>query len=54
MTPDLILVAVSLFAWGVGEGLFVYFQPLYLQEFGASPIQIGTIIGGMGIAMALT
>lgn len=54
MTRDLILVALSLFTWGVGEGMFIYFQPLYLQKLGASPLGIGAILGGMGIAMAIT
>lgn len=54
MTRDLMLVSISLFAWGIGEGMFIYFQPIYLQELGASPILIGTILGAMGIAMAVT
>lgn len=54
MTSDLMLVAVSLFCWGIGEGMFIYFQPIYLQQMGASPLIIGTILGGMGIAMAVT
>jgi hypothetical protein len=31
MTRDLILVALSLFAWGLGEGMFIFFQPIYLR-----------------------
>ncbi|HTX79085.1 MAG TPA: MFS transporter, partial [Longilinea sp.] len=54
MKRDLFLVAASMFTWGAGEGLFFYFQPLYLQQWGASPILIGTIYGAMGIAMAIT
>jgi MFS family permease len=53
MNRNLILVAASLFAWGIGEGLFIYFQPLYLQEWGANPLLIGGIFGGMGIAMVV-
>lgn len=52
MKRDLGLVALSLFIWGIGEGMFFYFQPLYLQEFGADPLEIGGILGGYGIAMA--
>lgn len=52
MNRNLLLVTISLFAWGMGEGLFIYFQPLYLQEFGADPVMIGGIFGAMGIAMA--
>ncbi len=50
---DLILIAFSFFTWGIGEGLFYYFQPIYLQELGATPILIGTILGLNGMAMAL-
>jgi len=53
MNRNLLLVTISLFTWGVGEGLFIYLQPLYLQEFGANPVMIGTIFGVMGIAMAV-
>ena len=53
MNRNLLLVAISLFAWGMGEGLFIYFQPLYLQEWGADPVMIGTIFGAMGISMAV-
>ena len=53
MNRNLLLVAISLFIWGTGEGLFFYFQPIYLQELNADPLMIGTILGGMGIAMTL-
>ena len=53
MTRDLILVAVSLFTWGLGEGMFLFFQPLYLQQLGADPRAIGGILGGVGIAMTV-
>jgi MFS family permease len=53
MNRDLALVAISLFTWGIGEGAFFYFQPIYLEELGASPIVIGTILGGVGIAMTV-
>jgi DHA1 family multidrug resistance protein-like MFS transporter len=53
MNRDLILLAIALFTWGIGEGSFLYFQPIYLENLGASPIAIGTILGGVGIAMAI-
>lgn len=53
MNRDLFLVAISLFFWGIGEGMFTYFQPIYLSTWGASPILIGTIMGAMGIAILL-
>ncbi|HEX2980640.1 MAG TPA: MFS transporter [Anaerolineaceae bacterium] len=52
MNRDLILIGVSLFTWGIGEGMFYIFMPIYLQQWGASPVQIGAIIGSVGIAMA--
>ena len=54
MNPDLILVALSLVTWGIGEGMFLYFEPLYLQELGADPLLIGSILGGIGIVMAIS
>lgn len=46
-------MAASLLTWGAGEGLFYIFQPLYLQELGADPVLIGTILGVNGFGMAL-
>jgi MFS family permease len=54
MNRNLVLVALSLFTWGIGEGFFLYFQPLYLQEWGADSITIGAILGGVGVMLALT
>lgn len=53
MSPDLILLGISLMIWGVGEGMFLYFQPLYLQQLGATPVTIGAILGAAGVAMAV-
>jgi MFS family permease len=53
MTRDLLLMAIALFTWGVGEGMFLIFQPIYLQQWGADPLQIGGILGAMGIAMTV-
>ncbi len=53
MEPDFILIAASLFTWGVGEGLFYYFIPLSLQQWGAEPLLIGAIFGGVGIAITI-
>ena len=54
MSRDLILVAFSLAAWGLGEGMFFFFQPLYLQKLGADPVKIGGILGATGLAMMLS
>ena len=53
MNRDLILVAFALITWGFGEGLFILFQPLYLEELGASPIAIGVILGCVTISFSL-
>ena len=53
MNPALLILAAGLFTWGLGEGIFFFFQPLYLAELGADPLEIGTILGGAGVAMTL-
>src|SRR5512136_5662 len=53
MSSDLILLGFSLMTWGVGEAMFLIFQPLYLQQLGASPVTIGVIFGAAGIAMTI-
>lgn len=54
MKRDLILIGIAMFAWGFGEGLFIFFQPIYLEQLGADPIMIGTILGGFGMAVTLS
>ncbi|MBT3336837.1 MAG: MFS transporter [Anaerolineae bacterium] len=53
MNSALLRLAAALFIWGLGEGTFFFFQPLYLEELGADPFQIGKILGGVGIAMTI-
>lgn len=53
MSPDLIILGVSLMVWGVGEAMFLIFQPLYLQQLGANPVTIGVLLGAAGVAMAV-
>ncbi len=53
MNRNLLFIILSLFTWGMGEGLFLYFQPIYMQQLGADPILIGGILGVTGVAMAL-
>jgi len=53
MTRDLALVIVSLFAWGIGEGAFTFFQTLYMESLGANPLTIGAILSAWGLAMAI-
>ena len=54
MSRDLILIAFALMTWGLGEGMFYFFQPLYLQELGADPLKIGSILGLVGLATMLS
>ncbi len=51
MNPSILMVGAALFTWGIGEGMFFYFVPLYMQQFGASPIWIGSILGLFGFVM---
>jgi predicted MFS family arabinose efflux permease len=53
MTRDLRLVSLSLMMWGIGESLWIYLEPLYLQQLGASPFQVGTVLGLSALAMTL-
>jgi len=54
MTADLLLLSASLFAWGVGEGMFLLFQPIYLQQLGASTMAIAGIISAFGLVMTIS
>ena len=54
MSKDLILVALALMTWGVGEGMFLFFQAPYLEQLGADPLEIGRILGLISMAMAVT
>jgi MFS family permease len=51
MSLDLILLFISLFTWGIGEGLFIYFQPIYLAQLGANTMVIATVFSLFGLAM---
>jgi|SRR5271157_3450453 len=53
MSISLILLFVSLFTWGVGEGMFIYFQPIYLQQLGASMLVIASVFSIYGAAMMI-
>lgn len=52
MSRDNKLLVLALFLWGAGEGLFIYIQPLYLQQLGADPVAIGTALSLAGVAAA--
>ena len=54
MNRDTRLVALALFLWGFGDGLYLYIQPLYIQQLGANPVQIGGLLAAMSVVSALT
>ena len=54
MTRDLKILSASMLTWGIGEGMFFIFQPLYIQQLGADPILIGVILGVNGLVMSLS
>ena len=53
MPRDLVVVAIAMFIWGLGEGLFIYFLPLALQQWQANAVQIGGVLSLIGVMMAL-
>ena len=44
MTRDNRLMTLALFLWGAGEGLFLYILPLYMQQLGATPEEVGGVL----------
>lgn len=44
---------LSMFFWGVGEGLWAYVRPLYITQLGATPAQVGQVLSVMGLAPVL-
>jgi DHA1 family tetracycline resistance protein-like MFS transporter len=53
MSRDNQLLAFSLACWGLGEGMFIYIQPLYLRQLGANPVTIGSILALAAAAVGL-
>ncbi len=51
LSRDNRLMALALFLWASGEGLFAYIQPIYVQQLGASPVQIGGVLSLAGLAL---
>jgi MFS family permease len=54
MTRDLKIISAAMLTWGIGEGMFYIFQPLYIQQLGADPILIGIILGINGLVMSIS
>ncbi len=45
MSRDLKLITLALFLWGGGEGLFLYIESLYMEQLGATPQEVGAVLG---------
>jgi MFS family permease len=54
MNRDTRLIALALLFWGFGEGLFLYIQPLYIEQLGADPVQIGGLLSIAAVVRAAT
>jgi MFS family permease len=50
---DTRLVLISYVLWGIGEGLWMFIQPLYVKSLGATPDQTGLVIGMWGLGRLL-
>jgi predicted MFS family arabinose efflux permease len=53
MHRDLKLVAISLFTWALGEGLFLCLVTLRLEGLGATPVMIGNVMALYALAQAV-
>jgi MFS family permease len=50
---DVGILALRNLIWGLGEGLFIFFYPLALQQWQINTVQIGAVLSLLGIVMAL-
>jgi hypothetical protein len=48
------VLAVAMFLWGLGEGLFIYFYPPSLQHWGMDALQIGVVLSLIPVAVVST
>jgi MFS family permease len=51
---DTRLIALALFLWGFGDGLYFYIQPLYFEQLGANSVQIGGLLSTVSLVSTLT
>jgi MFS family permease len=54
MNRDTRLIALALLLWGFGEGLFFHIQPLYIEQLGANPVQLGGLLAAMSVVSAVS
>ncbi len=53
MPRDVGILAVAMFIWGLGEGLFIFFYPLSLQQWQMDAVRIGAVLSLLGGIMAV-
>lgn len=46
-------MALALFLWGMGEGMWMFVRPLYVASLGGSPAQAGQVLAVAGLAPVL-
>lgn len=51
--PDIGILALRNLIWGLGEGLFIFFYPLVLQQWHINIVQISAVLSLLGIIMAV-
>ncbi len=54
MNRDIKLIILATFLWGAGESLFYTIQPLYIEQLGANPAQIGGLLSATWLVAGLT
>lgn len=50
---DVGILAMRNFIWGLGEGLFIFFYPLALQQWQINTVQIGAVLSLLGVVMVV-
>ncbi|MBL8056590.1 MAG: MFS transporter [Anaerolineales bacterium] len=50
-TPDFPWYLLAVFLAGIGDGLWLHLQPLYIESLGARPEQVGAVLGLAGVAV---
>ena len=53
MPRDVGILAARNLIWGLGEGLFIFFYPLVLQQWHINTVQIGAVLSLLGVIMAV-
>ena len=53
MPRDLGILSIANLIWGLGEGLFIFFYPLSLQQWKIDSVQIGAVLSLLGVIMAV-